>query len=561
MEALQHQGVARHLLDPAYLDLEGLIEDLKHGISVHEGQLGVAEIPAAKRKLALAIGGGGAAGAYSAGVLEALLAGLEAAGIRVDLLVGTSAGALNSYGVFIEKLGQQNEQLSRDPEMKQPYTSFIAAIWSYLDRYRKTSVWIAGRRSWIIDIATRGINTRLKRWGIIALVILLAYVLNPFLFVSLFSWAGLDEALHAIPTVGEFGSNHGLHFTVLGLISLASLWFCCWLVIRAFRYSLFRDVPLLRLLANTGPDGDLSRPWFWPKEQSEDRARALSRELVESWYKSRDELPELIVTAIDLTLGRECLFTLVRPETYCGLLGRDLMAVQLDSRHPSARDYEKFPGALFTLPENLLQCILSSTAVPGAFPAQQMGLYQRTSSREVRHFFVDGGAINNSPIHIAVDAGATHVISLELEPLERIDPATVDDRSIGFNLLETGVETFSSLLKLSTEKDVRRTVAWNTFLAGHPHALRPQEGAPDEYCNTAKRIIPLYRIAPRKREIETVEFDGHYEGGKRTVSLRDWLRRGLVDMRGQRIWRATMQPIPDTPGEASQLPRSEVEQA
>jgi hypothetical protein len=332
------------------------------------------------------------------------------------------------------------------------------------------------------------------------------------------------------------------------------------MVIRAFRYSLFRDVPLTRLLANTGRDGDLSRPWFWPKEQSEDRARTLSRELVETWYNGRRELPELIVTAIDLTLGRECLFTLVKPDTYCGLLRRDLMAVQLDSRHPAARDYEKFPGALFTLPENLLQCVLSSTAVPGAFPAQQMGIYHRASSRESRHFFVDGGAINNSPIHIAVDAGATHVISLELEPLERVDPAAVDDRGTGFNLLETGVETFSSLLKLSTEKDVRRTVAWNIFLAGHPQALQPQGSAAEEYCSTAKRIIPLYRIAPRKREIETVEFDGHFEGGKRVVSLRDWLRRGLLDMRGERIWRATLRPIPGTPAEPEQSKRSEVEQ-
>jgi len=28
----------------------------------------------------------------------------------------------------------------------------------------------------------------------------------------------------------------------------------------------------------------------------------------------------------------------------------------------------------------------------------------------VEHDFVDGGVLNNSPIHVALDAGATHII-------------------------------------------------------------------------------------------------------------------------------------------------------
>ena len=82
----------------------------------------------AKRKLALAISGGGAGGVYSAGALEAILPRLRERGIAVDILVGTSSGAVNGYGVFVESLGKTNPQLDEDPAMKQPFRSYIASV-------------------------------------------------------------------------------------------------------------------------------------------------------------------------------------------------------------------------------------------------------------------------------------------------------------------------------------------------------------------------------------------------------------------------------------------------
>ena len=536
------------ILLPEYLDIEALARDLEHELVFAQGSWTESAIAPARRKIALAISGGGAAGAYSAGVLEALLVRLKERGIEIDLLVGTSAGALNAYGVFLERLGKANPQMSQDPGLRQPYSTFIASIWSYLDRDKRTSAWVAGRRGWIVDLASRGVRDRWVRWALGVLTVGLILVLNPFLLVWLSLALGADRWLPAGLREWGFTTDHPFHFAVLGFCSLLGMISIGALLIRSFRHSLFRDVPLLRLLANTGPDGDLRRPRFESRAKTVDQARVLSRELVQSWYERQNEMPELMFTATNVSLGSDCLFTLVRPDTYQQLVKLDWLTIQLDGGGKLAGRYRHDKRALFTLPENFLRCILGSTAVPGAFPAQKLGIYGPDGRREVRHFFVDGGVLNNSPVHIAIDAGATHIISLELEPLDPVEPLEVDDRDGGYNLLETAVTTFSTLLKLSTRGDIRRTTTWNRFLLENPEAAGaktdPAGQDSDARPRTSKRIIPLYRIAPEQREIGTVEFDGHYEKGEPVVTLRDWLRRGYVDMQGKHIWRATLQPYP-----------------
>ena len=545
------------ILLPEYLDIEALARDLEHELVFAQGSWTESAIAPVRRKIALAISGGGAAGAYSAGVLEALLVRLKERGIEIDLLVGTSAGALNAYGVFLERLGKANPQMSQDPGLRQPYSTFIASIWSYLDRDKRTSAWVAGRRGWIVDLASRGVRDGWVKWALGVLTVGLILVLNPFLLVWLSLALRADRWLPAGVREWGFTTDHPFHFAVLGFCSLLGMIAIGALLIRSFRHSLFRDVPLLRLLANTGPDGDLRRPRFESRAKTVDQARVLSRKLVQSWYERQNEMPELMFTATNVSLGSDCLFTLVRPDTYQQLVKLDWLTIQLDGGGKLAGRYRQDKRALFTLPENFLRCILGSTAVPGAFPAQKLGIYGPDGRHEVRHFFVDGGVLNNSPVHIAIDAGATHIISLELEPLDPVEPLEVDDRDGGYNLLETAVTTFSTLLKLSTRGDIRRATTWNRFLLENPEAAGaktdPAGQDSDARPRTSKRIIPLYRIAPEQREIGTVEFDGHYEKGEPAVTLRDWLRRGYVDMQGKHIWRATLQPYPGSSKEAEPI--------
>ena len=540
-------------LDPAYLDVDELLEDLEHEVVFRSSSLFgspiLREQPVApeNRKIAFALSGGGAAGAYSAGSIEGLLGRLKARGLEPSLLVGTSAGALNSYGVFCEALGQHNPQLRDDPDIKQPYSTFIASIWSYLDRHRRTSEWVVGRRAWMIDLATKGLHSPTRRWIFFFVALLAVFLFNPFLFISIFLFAGMHEYL---PVLGDWGdqANAAWHLALLGALSLAGLAVMVYALFRLFGQSLFRDTPLLRMLANTGKDGDLREPFRWSPEQTRDRSRVLSRDLVREWYARIGEAPELIITSTDITVGRECLFTLVRPETYRRLVEQGWMAVQLDSEDDAqTKPYREVSGAVFTLGHNLLQCVVASTAVPSAFPAQEIRLYGAGESKTVSHRFVDGGVLNNSPIHLSIDAGATHILSFELDPLETADPLAADDRGKAYNILEAGVTTFTTLLDRAIERDMRRTVTWNRFLTQHPQALASQRSwarKTGEDAREVKRVLPLYRIAPDEREIGTVEFDGRFDQGERKATVRDILRRGVLDLRGKHIWRATLQPTP-----------------
>ncbi len=539
---------ARELLEPKYLDVDELLDDLEKDVVVQaSGLFGRASLQSSpiepeKRKIALSISGGGTGGAYSAGALETLLGRMRKRGIPIDILVGTSAGALNSYGVFLEELGLSNPQLSDDPHLRQPYSTFIASIWSYLDRHRRSSRWVVGRRAWMIDLATRGLNTPLRRWGFTTLTILAVIVLNPFLFISIMMLSGLENLLPEALVDWTRQGDHVHHLAMLGLLSLGGLCFAIAFTIRTFGESLFRDTPILSFLANTGPKGDLTVPLRWPREQTEDRARVLSRDIVAEWYSRRDQYPELIITATDITLGEECLFTLVHPETYHKLAANNWLTVQLDSRTDTSKRYRERDDALFTLSENLLHCIVGSAAVPSAFPAQEIGIYG-AGRKEVRHRFVDGGVLNNSPVHLAIDAGATHIITLELEPMEQAEPLDKNDKGRRYNLIEAGVTTFTTLLRRSIDKDIRRTVTWNRFLFDHPEAL-DQPKRSKKIPRHDKRVIHLYRVAPAEREIGTVDFDGRYVRGKQITTLRDVLRRGVVDLQGKHIWRATLQHSP-----------------
>ena len=129
--------------------------------------------------------------------------------------------------------------------------------------------------------------------------------------------------------------------------------------------------------------------------------------------------------------------------------------------------------------------------------------------------------MNNSPVHIAIDAGATHVISLEILPHDSSDELRPDQRGRGrYLLLEAALATLTTVLERAIKQDVRRTASWNRFLVSRPKSLDSGR-AEDTENQRSRRIVPLYRIAPTEPLVGTVEFDGRFEAGQRTVTLRD----------------------------------------
>ena len=260
-------------------------------------------------------------------------------GIEPDLLVGTPSGASNGYGVFIESLGMGNPQFDSEPSVRQPYGSYVG---SYMARDGKASRWVVGGRSWIVRLVSRGPG---RRWSLTKLILAAVGALllfQPNLLLPLVAplgsaTGGSDRLARALP----FLFGYAVIATVL--LSLA-----IWLVFRRFGQSLFLDLPLLRFLANTGPNGDLRRLPTGPRGQAVDQAKVLSRNLVRCWYEGNGNSPEFIITGTDISAGLECLFTLVRPETYSSLLRAEWMAVQFDPDSGEVGEYRKLPGALLT---------------------------------------------------------------------------------------------------------------------------------------------------------------------------------------------------------------------
>lgn len=535
------QGDLERFLEPRYLDLDEVLDAIEQEVAVSESRfrqpgLELRKCPPERRKLAIAISGGGAAGAYSAGQLEVLLDRLRKRGIQVGLLVGTSSGAVNGYGVFVEELDMRNPQYESDPAVQQPYESYIASVWSYLARDSKASRWVVGGRSWLVRLLARGLSSRWQIACIVIGLLLLAALLQPSLFLPLAlvasrlrdpmsNWIDSSSLVDALPYL--FGWS---------LVATAALGIAAALVFRKFRAGLFGDAPMLHLLANTGPQGDMRRARPTSRGQAVDEARVLSRDLVSAWYRRQSAAPEFIVAATDITASRGCLFTLVRPETYTGLLRHEWMTVQFGSDSHDTKAYSARSDALFTLSQNLLQALCASSAVPGAFPTQRIGLYGADKRRIAYHHFVDGGVLHTSPIHIAIDAGATHVISLEILPFgEKHSLQSDETGEEGYGALNAAMTTFATVLERATEEDIRHTASWNRFLTQRPGSMRPGKGT----AKRQRRVVPIYRVAPREPLVGTVEFEGRFAGGRQAVTLRDLVRQGMLDMQGSNIWTAT----------------------
>lgn len=153
--------------------------------------------------------------------------------------------------------------------------------------------------------------------------------------------------------------------------------------------------------------------------------------------------------------------------------------------------------------DNVKQAILASTAIPAIFPRVQME----------DAYFVDGGVVMNTPLTPAIDAGASvlHVIHLEpklaplplgrapsaLESLERIlsaTPARLIDADIRYAALENRI----------ADAERSRT--------GHPGAL---SGPPNEFAR--RRPIEIHRYYPR----------GQIGG---MIGLLDFERERMIDL-------------------------------
>lgn len=477
--------------------------------------------------IAFAISGGGATGAYEAGVLEAWLQRVQkryptAAYLRPRFVLGSSAGALNAVTVLVSNL-----RPSAGPD-------FGFEVWRSITP--RASPYVVGKaRSCLVNLPTRWV--KLPRPALFAAALVLLFIallfVSPVLASLPLGYLGAHELAQAI-------QDHPVRSSSAGALIAIAIGLLAGLI---FREAVFRNAALKRTLACVLGAACDPKTGQLPKGVLRRRTNPMqaSETLVASWYEATPGTRiNFIVTATDLSTSGANLFTLVEPKVYEQLANNGWQVMQLSAgKLPPI-----YRGSLdcgWVSARDFVTCVVASTSIPGVFPSHRLTLHSLDGKDDAEHDFVDGGVLNNTPIHIAIDAGATHVISLELEPLRRERAFMYVERAEPPNLGRNLAETFQTLLSGATRQGIRVSSSWNRQIRDAPGTVPP-----------GKRLVPIFRMAPRRRELNLIDFNGHYNSAfsKADPSLEQWLIKGQSDA-GQPnpklFWDATFEADPPRP--------------
>jgi predicted acylesterase/phospholipase RssA len=286
---------------------------------------------------------------------------------------------------------------------------------------------------------------------------------------------------------------------------------------------------------------------------------------------STQSRPELLLGGTDMTSQRQMVFAIANKTTLESLATDDTWVTDLtgytdpataNTAITSQSPSRVIPTEIFT-PLNtatmanlsdhslIAKATMTSSALPFAFPPQRWYLGHldpNTPAPRVPatatapaipaigpamesflpHIFMDGGIVDNSPIDLAVVAGATHVVSIELHPL----PSFGDDFRDAYFLRDDN-ETFGF-----------GKIAYGVFNIGMSGSLmRSIEDVVEANASLSSgKQIRIYRMAPLVPDsaniggnsvdlsVGIIDFDGAYNPNNGIIqNLYDWFMQGYVD--------------------------------
>jgi predicted acylesterase/phospholipase RssA len=227
-----------------------------------------------------------------------------------------------------------------------------------------------------------------------------------------------------------------------------------------------------------------------PREKSE----AVSKQILQ---KLRASDIDLVVTATDFTNYQEG----IQPrEIYFYSSKRKLK----DIRDVSDRNAERWVDMSDDIHETqLLDMVMASAAIFPGFPPHQLKSLKVTSaagaSSERRQYeLIDGGFLHNVPVQAAVEMGATHIVIIQVQPLAgKSQVQKIRSAGLGSNLYAA----FELLFERAQSADTDAVAEQRTFV-----------------------------LAPSRRRINVLDFDGHYGGlWNKEQNLSSFLDRGRLD--------------------------------
>ena len=424
-------------------------------------------------RLALVLSGGGAKCAYQVGAVSEIedaiveLNALNQTDISIDLVVGTSGGAINAVPVSMEmSANQAGQQKWQD-------------VWLALDQREivlpagavriNIGIWIALLQVAGLIVLLRVLvrdpdrrSLRLAQWMSTLGGIELALVLIPF---TPWSLLGHNHLLHHLWLWLSLGAQH----TAITLLLLGGISFVWDLRFkrrnkrvrkaRRLRTGLLLTVGILGLplvqigvmfLGHTtlssgegmtheiykgfsGLVGDVSANTV-TVENSDAKLEQLSKKLIDQGFFKRD----LVLTATAISKNRN---SLPSDLYFYFAANEDHEAPRVGERGVDMQRH----------PEPLLKIVLGSSTIYPVFPAHELHDVPQQGDRLE---LVDGGFAHNAPLEAAVLWGATHVVLIDAAPAQLRE---------GTNLADSMLRGFGHLFQQSQLSDQRSKDAVMVF--------------------------------------------------------------------------------------------------
>jgi predicted acylesterase/phospholipase RssA len=134
-------------------------------------------------------------------------------------------------------------------------------------------------------------------------------------------------------------------------------------------------------------------------------------------------------------------------------------------------------------PENLRDAVLASTAIPGVFRPVEVQTSMISPDGTTRRLFADGGLVMNSPLNPAIDAGATviHLIGVDPE-VGSLTLSPID------NTVEVLQRSLTTAVASHIESDMDRARLVNRIAGVVRH----------EHSDDFYRAVTIHRYNPSK---------------------------------------------------------------
>jgi len=513
-----------------------------------------------KRKLAIILSGGGASGAFEAGVIEEALKSIDKHNtqnpnnkIKIEAILGTSTGSLNSYGMFLDQLRKNNKfNLPKWIETRKE-TSLNGKLWGYIASKKYPAKFIIDK-PWLLKILQ--CYSPIKKWLAIGIIFITTFIL-PF-FATIFAnkiipfnttlaspgWNMLGQfgtiisglllwflilkqlknkiTTTAYPlttfltfaTIGTFFitiiRNLGnillpitktMHLYTNGFFLLAAITIIIQLTIMLNKQSIFdnsRLRSLLTALSNTQSSKEEIGIAIC-KTKAKKESQTISKNIIDLYYKNNSNLAEIFFTASDITGGKQGLFSLAKNKT----IGK------LDSKNRWLPiGFSKNNKGGYCQSKLLFDGILASTAIPATYPAEIINF--QYNKKEHQHIFIDGGLLDFVPYHAAIDLGCTHILSIETDSMLN-DKINIYHNKKSVSMIENLYKTIYTGIDAEAIEEAKRVSETNQKVL---------KGL------STKKLVKLIRITPAENErmINADEFNGRYIKGKQVNTLKDWIK-------------------------------------